>query len=234
MDRNTSLFFIKNFKMIVHKIKTRIYYLNTFYIDAKKMRSFYVVVFKKILKQLVLNLLLIYIVFYVNNVFIGKFKAINIPIDLNLFANMILAGISIAGVFLALYCANLTSIYSTKYANAPDSVAVIFEDDILTNKNINNISNYIIFSFLLILIILLKKEMPVTGMLVFFCYSIWMVISFGLIGNKRLRLADTYGISNVLYKDILRLINNATSQGIFFKDQNFQFYYQKVCDIKLI
>jgi len=64
--------------------------------------------------------------------------------------DIFLGGLGIAGVILGLYCSNIVSIFSAKYANAPDRLSQLFQRDIITNRCVRQIISYIVFCIILL------------------------------------------------------------------------------------
>lgn len=60
-------------------------------------------------------------------------------INRNILADIIIGELGVAGVILGLYCSNISSVYSTRYANAPEKIAIAFQYDRLTVKCLNAI-----------------------------------------------------------------------------------------------
>ena len=71
---------------------------------------------------------------------IAEKRNIVIPqMDTGLGIDIVLGCMGVAGVILGLYCSNITSIYATKYANAPQNIATLFQQDIISNRCIKQI-----------------------------------------------------------------------------------------------
>lgn len=51
-------------------------------------------------------------------------------IDKNIFADVIIGELGVSGVILGLYCSNISSVYSTRYSNAPEKIAKAFQYDL--------------------------------------------------------------------------------------------------------
>lgn len=155
----------------------------------------------------------------------------NVPIvNKNIFVSFVIGGISIAGVILGLYCANIASIYSLRYANAPRSIAIAFQYDRLTRRCISAIVDYIIFGFLVIFVMMLEFRISWVMITVFILWSIAVIVSYSIAGNRAYQLSDVYGVaadsSHILY----RIISKRLNQKLFSTDINFQNYFLKVAE----
>ena len=221
----------KKFKSLVHRIKSGYYSVLKKYEKRKQSRVVFLAIAKRVVRQTVTNIVPVSILVAldrcVNDYLIEK--QITIIIDKELPPTLIIGGIGVAGIFLGLYCANVTSIYTTKYTNAPDSIGNLFENDAISNSSISHISNYILFSTLLVSLSLIDYEHGIISLAAFLLFTIWLIISFGMLGNKRHRLSDTYGLADQVYKEVIEAIEKATQKGLFGKDINFQNHYQLIC-----
>ena len=98
----------------------------------KRTKSLAFLLFRMVLLQIAKSLLLASVLFsgdfILLPIFESKVLSGNLPnLQLDIATNVVLGGMGVAGVILGLYCSNITSIYSTKYANAPTHLAVIFQ-----------------------------------------------------------------------------------------------------------
>lgn len=80
---------------------------------------------------------------------LSKFGVL-ITIDNNILADVIIGELGVAGVILGLYCSNMSSIYSTRYVNAPEKIAIAFQYDRVTVKCLNAISSFIIYGTIIL------------------------------------------------------------------------------------
>ncbi|MGG4195794.1 hypothetical protein ABEW50_20330 [Paenibacillus jamilae] len=220
-------------KAMFHRIKSLWFYVVRRNDKRRELKTFWATVIKLLIRQIILNLFFVSILLISDQALRIYCVKVSIDLDKDLISNFIVAGISVAGIFLGLYCSNLSSIYVGKYANAPESIANLFENDVLTNKGINHISSYIVFSLIFVLANLVQLDIGLISLCTFVIFSIWIIISFGLIGNRRHRLSDTYGIADQVHMDIDKIIKKVIAKDIFSNDINFQNHYQKLCAKKL-
>lgn len=230
-------------KFLVHKLKSAVYRLLLKRDSAKQSRGLFSTIARKTLPRVILIIIAVSLVLTLDHFFITfisssvelkeVFSFVPSSMDLALSLGLITTGIGVAGVFLALYSANINSIYTAKYANAPESIAGLFENDIVSNKSISQISNYLLSSTVLACLCIANHHVGAITLIAFLIYTIILIISFGLLGNKRHRLSDTYGIATAPLAEIVNLIEKATSKGLFSSDVNFQAHYQKVCSIRI-
>ena len=159
------------------------------------------------------------------------FKIGNVPkVDKNIFVSFVIGGISIAGVSLGLYCANIASIYSSRYANAPRSIAIAFQYDRLTRRCISAIVDYIIFGFLVTFATMLEFRIGWVMITIFIFWSIVVIVSYSIAGNRAYQLSDVYGVAADSNRILYRIISKRLNQKLFSTDANFQNHFQKVAE----
>ena len=151
------------------------------------------------------------------------------PLDKSIFTDVIIGGIGVAGVILGLYCANISSIYTAIYTNAPERVSSAFHNDRLTQKCIGSIINYIIFSFIVIVESLLEFEIGWFTVISIILWSIIVIISYSLAGNRAYQLADIYAVADDSYYFLDRVISIYLKKEVFSLDHNFQNHFLKIC-----
>lgn len=159
------------------------------------------------------------------------FKIGNVPkVDKNIFVSFVIGGISIAGVILGLYCANIASIYSSRYANAPRSIAIAFQYDRLTRRCISAIVDYIIFGFLVTFATMLEFRIGWVMITIFIFWSIVVIVSYSIAGNRAYQLSDVYGVAADSNRILYRIISKRLNQKLFSTDANFQNHFRKVAE----
>jgi len=193
-------------------------------------------IFKMLFMQTIKSLLLVGILFLGDLVlpFI-VYKLLNIEIaalNLEIGANIVLGGMGIAGIILGLYCSNITSIYSAKYANAPTNLSSLFQRDIITNRCIKNIVGYIILCIIVLGEFILNINVSYISMIVVLIMTIRMVIMFSITGSRSNQLSNTYQISENIYPEIISALKHVSGTNFYANDKNFQNHFQKICTQK--
>ena len=146
-------------------------------------------------------------------------------LDIEMFAQFLICGIGVAGVFLALYYSNISTMYSIEYSNAPQRVRSLFENAIKENKSLSDIIQYLILSVLILGLLILGTEISYVFVGVIIIKSVNIIISFIINGNKIYRYSDVY---DVLYARLCKLIfltQNATCDGYQSNDGEIQKIY---------
>lgn len=156
--------------------------------------------------------------------FVNK-KITLVPINNSLLLDALIGGIGVAGVILGLYCANISTIYSTKYSSAPESISRAFQNDQLTKRCILSLVEYIVFGFVIILEIILGKTFSWPTLIVTIVWSIMVIISFCLVGNRTYKLSDVYAVTLDAQRSLYKTINQRLKSNMFSSDANFQNYF---------
>jgi len=215
-----------------------IYQFNRKIEDRKHRAPFTFLIFKVIVTQTIKNLLLTGVLLWGDSILISLFEekvaeSSFLNLDLEIATNVLLGGMGVAGVILGLYCSNITSTYSTKYANAPTNLAIIFQRDIITNKSVQQIVGYIILCLILLGAYLFHFSISYISLVVILIMTIRIVTIFSIAGNRTNTLSNTYQISENIYPEILTALKHVSGKGFYASDKNFQAHFQKICSNRL-
>ena len=151
----------------------------------------------------------------------------NVMKDSGIFAGVLSAIIGVSGVFLGLYCANIMSMYAEKYANAPQKISRLFESDIVTNRCIQTITNYLIFSIMILFLLVMQIDIGITMIIVSGFKGLEIIVSFGFMSRRTYQFSDMYYVTNVVYKDMYKILLHLNKGKWFINDNNFQNHYKK-------
>lgn len=200
-------------------------------------------IYKQLLKELikgVLTVISLYLIDYViKKIFnitlfseIKDYFGINsyLIINTDIFVDVLIGSIGVSGVFLGLYYANISSIFTEKYSNAPKEIRNLFTNEMITNKNISNLINYIIISTLILAFYCIGITPWYVSIVIMFIFTIKIVITFSIIGNRTYEFSDTYSVSEPIYRQIKYYYDNATIFGYRWNDANFQNHYKNLCN----
>lgn len=154
-------------------------------------------------------------------------------INRNILADIIIGELGVAGVILGLYCSNISSVYSTRYANAPEKIAIAFQYDRLTVKCLNAISSFIIYGTIILIEILMECNVGWISAGVLLVWSILVVISFGITGNRIYQLADVFRVSDDAHIFLRRIISKNLKRELYASDTNYQHYFCKIASDKI-
>lgn len=236
---------------IIFKIKAYFYSRRELYERRKDDVPFEKKVLNNVFKEICKNVLLIIVILIIEDKFIfGElcvdklnyflsydFRSIhNLIINLNYeitknidsFISVLTAIVGIVGVFLGLYCANVMSIFTQKYADAPKKISQLFENDIITNKCITDITNYLVFSVSVLFVMILGIDVGMIMLGVCFIQGLKIIISFGFASRRTYQFSDIYYVTENVYRDIYKLFSHLNKGKLFRNDLNFQNHYNKI------
>lgn len=229
MNREVYWILRKKVFSIVFRIKKILYRVINFISDIKENMSFRGMMIKYSVLGILKAIALTIILMCFDRVITLKIK--DIPdVDNQLFLSTIIAGIGIAGVILGLYCANITSIHSARYANAPKHVSNSFQKDRLTRKCITGIVDYIIFGLIVITVSLLTIKMSWAVVIAFVYFSVKLVVSYSIAGNRTYQLADVYRLATDAHRNLYHVISKKLNHILFATDINFQNHFLKIAE----
>lgn len=217
----------KRILTLLFKSKTVFFKLYSSKEASKEYNSFRSLIIKKTLNGCLKSILIAIILLLLDNLTLRIDHAFSL--DKTLFTDVVIGGIGVAGVILGLYCANISSIYTAIYTNAPERISSAFHNDRLTQKCIGSIINYIIFCFVVIVELLLGLGVEWCTAVAIILWSIIVIISYTLAGNRAYQLADIFAVADDSYKFLDRIVSTYLKKDFFSADFNFQNYFLKVC-----
>lgn len=218
----------KRMLSILFKFKTIIYRSISIISIPKDYAPFSLVIAKKAILGLIKGIIIALFLLFLDGILLEA--ECLAKIDGSIFTAVVIGCLSIAGVILGLYCANISSIYSSKYANAPAAVSNAFQCDRLTQRCISIIIDYIIFGFIVIVEILIDCSLSLGTVFTIILWSIVVIISYSVAGNRAYQLADVYSVADDSYRLLYRIISNNLNKKIYSNDASFQNHFQKICE----
>ena len=199
--------------------------------SSKEYKSFKKILLEKFISGSFRGLILA-VVFRQFDIYLSN-ACIKFALNKDLFANVIIGELGVAGVILGLYCSNISSVYSTRYANAPKKIAIAFQYDRLTVKCLNSISGFIIYGTIILIELLMELEVGWISGGALIIWSILVVISFGITGNRIYQLSDVFRISDDAVIILGRVISKYINRGLYAMDDNYQNHFCKVATEKI-
>ena len=193
---------------------------------SKEYKSFRSILFARFISGAIKGFILALLLGIIDRIFL-KFSLTTI-IESNLLGDVILGELGVAGVILGLYCSNISSVYSTRYANAPEKIAIAFQYDRLTVKSLDVISSFIIYGTIILVELLLDCKVSWATVSVLIIWSILVVIYFGITGNRIYQLSDVFRLSDDAHLYLERVISKNLKHKIYVSDNNYQAYFRKI------
>lgn len=217
----------KMFLRIIFEVKKRLFLLDALEHKTKLNVAFYRRIAKELLKHVIINACILFLIYKLDNHFIPALK-LSTDTNKTLFSDILISALGISGVFLGLYCSNMMSVFTSRYINAPEILVTLFEEDLLTNKCMNIISDFII-SATIVLILNLMGIIPGVILIAYlFVRTVIIIISYGFSGKRVFHISNISTISTRLYRNIYKAFKTITKSKLFFKDSNFQHHCYKV------
>ncbi len=193
---------------------------------SKEYKSFRSILFARFISGAIKGFILALLLGIIDRIFL-KFSLTTI-IESNLLGDVILGELGVAGVILGLYCSNISSVYSTRYANAPEKIAIAFQYDHLTVRSLDVISSFIIYGTIILVELLLNFKVSWATVSVLIIWSILVVIYFGITGNRIYQLSDVFRLSDDAHLYLERVISKNLKHKIYVSDNSYQDYFKKV------
>lgn len=183
---------------------------------------------KTILGCLLLSSLIVSILIGIDHIIIANTEISSLDIDL--YKEILLGGMGIAGVILGLYCANIASVFSAKYSNVPKQIAYDFQYDIITQSAIKEIIGYIVICTLTLILCIAKISVTWVSLSMIALLTIRMVVVFSISGTRTYILSDVFRMADTHTNNIDNAIKKIAKRDTITSDISFQHHIQKVCE----
>lgn len=206
----------KKYRYRLHQIELKIkrngYSLFKFFCRGK----YYGMIFKQILStgiiSAVVSELLLFVLEHLNYQ-----MGWSVDIKSGDFITVVAAGISTAGVFLALYCSNIAAVFSARYSRAPSQVFDLFMNNFIISVGVKLVLYYIVYSFCFIYQLwkISGTSYLMTGVWGFF--TLCMVLTFRQLGQKSLKLTDAFKLLGSEYDEVFSTLNLIETRHFLIK-----------------
>lgn len=183
---------------------------------------------KTILRRLLLSSLIVSLIVGIDHIIIAHTEISGFNVDL--YKELLLGGMGIAGVILGLYCANIASVFSAKYSNVPKQIASDFQYDIITQSAIKEIIGYIVTCTLTLILCIAEISVTWVSLSIIALLTIRMVVVFSISGTRTYILSDTFRIADIHTNNINNTIRKISKRDAITSDISFQHHIQKVCE----
>lgn len=225
---NTRLYWTikKFFQKIVFDTKRLIYVLKEKFSKQCKLLHIQFDILKVVLWQIFLAIVFVLLLKKCDALLLSYLKLDSISLDM--FKDITIGGMGIAGVILGLYCANISSIFSAKYSNVPSDLATLYQRDVITNSCINQIIRYIVVCSIFLFECVFKQPLGMASIIVLLFLTVQMVITFSVTGNRSYMLSDTFSVGDAKFQNLYNIIKKVSKRNIFTTDQSFQNHYKKI------
>lgn len=192
-------------------------------------RNYRILLSKKILIELLKCFVLLYAFHQIDKVLMEQFKLTEISNDI--FIDIIITCIEIFGVILGLFCANVSTVYSSRYSNVSGEITNLFLRDRKINSCIWAITDFIIIC-LGTLVLILKREKICWGtVLEVGVFAIVALVNYGFVNSRTYQLSNITRVLDDEYSDIETIVSKKIKEKPYINDISFQKFFQRRCEI---
>lgn len=214
------------FQKIVFDTKRLIYVLKEKFSKQCNLLHIQFDILKVVLWQIFLAIVFVLLLKKCDALLLSYLKLDSVSLDM--FKDITIGGMGIAGVILGLYCANISSIFSAKYSNVPSDLATLYQRDVITNSCINQIIRYIVVCSIFLFECVFEQPLGIASIIVLLFLTVQMVITFSVTGNRSYMLSDTFSVGDAKFQNLYNIIKKVSKRNIFTTDQSFQNHYKKI------
>lgn len=144
------------------------------------------------------------------------------------FFEFLIASLGISGVLIALFYANLSGVFSSKYVNLDTELSFEILNEKENKRNIRSIRNYIITNISLIMFYIFGINFKWIVALVFVCYTAKTIIAFINLSQRIFYFTNLNFITKKSCSEIYESYSNLKIDKRNYRDVNFQnLYYNK-------
>ena len=220
-----NIFFLIKKNIYVYREKIRNNGSKTIsYINELAISFFYLVIISLMILMLCKLESILYQYFY------SYFESIRkiLTFSENYFFDFLIASLGISGVLIALFFANLSGVFSSKYINLDSQISFEILNDKENKRSIKSIKNYIITNIVLIMFYLIGIKYYYLLMFMFVLYTIRIVIAFINLSQRIFYFTDLNNITRKIIGEIYDNFKQVQINGKYNNNKEIQNYY-KVC-----
>lgn len=218
----------KYFNKVVFFLKKTVYRVLLRCEEKFNLFGFQIDVLKKILLQAIFSSVLVFVFWGCDHLLINKFT-FN-PLSIDMVKDITLGCMSIVGVILGLYCANIGSIFSAKYTNVPKSISRLFWQDVVNDRCIKQTISYMSFCAMVLFRCSIDNDIYLVSLGVVLFMMIRVVITFSLAGNRPYVISDCFAIADIKFHDLFNTVQKVSGVNLFSNDISFQNHYNKLAN----
>lgn len=226
----------QKYRNLKFQIKKAAFRLNERKESSERLSSFSRIVIRTLLVQVAINLVLVAVLYVGDKLLLSAMEIfaktqtdpLIAALSESILVDIVIGGIGVAGVILGLYCSNMTSVYSSKYTNAPATISSAFQRDVVTNRCIKQITGYIIFCVIILFGCLIGISFSYVSIIALLFLTIRMIITFSITGNRMYQLSNTFNISDNLYPEIYSAIRKISANADMLQYRFLDYMLQKL------
>lgn len=151
-----------------------------------------------------------------------------IKYDKEIFINFLISTIGIAGFLVALFYANLSGIFTTRYAHISSRISRELLNEYTNKRYFNAIQNYIIVVLLVLILNIIGKETGIILAILLIILSIRIIIIFIELSKRIFMYSDIAIIANTSAQKINENIDNVLVSHYKYDNPSFQNYHNEL------
>ena len=189
-------------------------------------------VFKIILGQLILAILITIGLQITNPYFVSLFTKIGVTIpEMNTYGTLLEAVIGVGGVFIGLYYAAISAIGSAMYAKVPNNIRDLFAHERVGNAYMRLLASLTTFGVCLLAFHTVGFKPIILAIPLLIVGAGVMIIGFIRLGARAFNLFDPTNLSYSLFEKLGKLHKQMQAGGYQWSDQSFQNHAHKNAQI---
>lgn len=142
------------------------------------------------------------------------------------FYQFLIAALGISGVLIALFYANLSGVFSSKYVNLDTSVSFEILKEKENKRNVKSIRNYIITNIALIMFYIMGINFNYLIMILFTLYTVKTIIAFINLSQRIFYFTNLNFITRKECAEIYDNLKRVQVNKKYYKSKEFQNYYK--------
>ena len=142
------------------------------------------------------------------------------------FYQFLIAALGISGVLIALFYANLSGVFSSKFANLDRALSFEILKETENKRNIKSIRNYIITNIALIMFYIMGINFNYFVMILFTLYTMKIIIAFINLSQRIFYFTDLNFITRKECAEIYDNFKKVQINKKYYKSREFQNYYR--------
>ena len=151
-----------------------------------------------------------------------------IKYDKEIFINFLISTIGIAGFLVALFYANLSGIFTTRYAHISSRISRELLNEYTNKRYFDAIQNYIIVVLLVLILNIIGKETGIILAILLVILSIRIIIIFIELSKRIFMYSDIAIIANTSAQKINENIDNVLVSHYKYDNPSFQNHHNKL------
>lgn len=143
---------------------------------------------------------------------------------------ILIAIVTVVGIFLTLYFTNLGTIAETLFSKLPKGVRDLYIKERVGNVYTNFLITLLLMSLVFLFIGVVLDFRYKVILLVIGISSLFAIQAFVILGKRAFHLFDPTPLAVVLREQFLQLSENSSSEGFLWQNPAFQRHYQRLAD----